>query len=255
MTMKWKNILLVTFLMATSLAIVTGCHSTASSSSNHSTPASQNKEKKKKTVNLNTLTLPQLNTTVTSSEDLLEIQTGEGNIQVKLFPKIAPKAVENFVQHAKNNYYNHTKFHRVIKNFMIQGGDPKGDGTGGESIWKKPFKNEISNQLYHIRGALSMANAGQNTNGSQFFIVQNTEDKSDGLLKEDYPEKIIQAYKKGGSPDLDGDYTIFGQVIKGMDVVDKIASGETEASTSGNEKSKPKSPVTVEKITVLQTAK
>ena len=142
-----------------------------------------------------------------------------------------------------------------IKDFMIQGGDPKGDGTGGESIWKKGFKTEDSNQLYNIRGALSMARAeSRSSNGSQFFIVTNNEDQSDGLAIQYYPEKIIEAYKKGGAPQLDGEYTVFGQVTEGMDVVDKIASGEVKDNGSG-EKSTPTEPVKVTEVKVLQEPK
>jgi len=174
---------------------------------------------------------------------------------MKLFPKQAPLAVENFVTHAKDGYYNGVTFHRVINEFMIQTGDPKGDGTGGESIWKgkdsaidsgSGFKNEISNQLYNIRGAVSMANAGPDTNGSQFFIVQNNEDQSDGLLFDDYPKKIINAYKNGGYPSLDGSYTVFGQVVKGMDVVDKIAATKTDSSD------KPTTEIKIDSISIDQ---
>ena len=111
------------------------------------------------------------------------------------------------------------------------------------------FEDEFSNQLYNIRGALSMANAGPNTNGSQFFIVQNTDDQSDGLLYDDYPKAIIDAYKKGGYPSLDKKHTVFGQVTKGMDIVDKIAKVEVGAND------KPKTDVKIEKINILQEAK
>ena len=206
-------------------------------------------------VDLNKLELPQLNDKVTDDEYLVELITTEGNVKIKLFPKQAPKAVENFVKHAKDGYYKDTPFHRVIKDFMIQGGDPKGDGTGGESIWKKGFKTEDSKQLYNIRGALSMARAeSRNSNGSQFFIVTNNEDVSDGLAIQYYPEKIIEQYKKGGAPQLDGEYTVFGQVTEGMDVVDKIANGEVKDSDSG-EKSTPVNPVKVTEVKVLQEPK
>ena len=206
-------------------------------------------------VDLNKLDLPQLNDKVTDDEYLVELVTTEGSVRIKLFPKQAPKAVENFVKHAKDGYYKDTPFHRVIKDFMIQGGDPEGDGTGGESIWKKGFKTEDSKQLYNIRGALSMARSeSRSSNGSQFFIVTNNEDQSDGLAIQYYPEKIIEAYKKGGAPSLDGEYTVFGQVIEGMDVVDKIAGGEVKDSGSG-EKSTPVDPVKVTEVKVLQEPK
>lgn len=206
-------------------------------------------------VDLNKVALPQLDNKVTDDEYLVELVTTEGNVKIKLFPKQAPKAVENFVKHAKDGYYKDTPFHRVIKDFMIQGGDPKGDGTGGESIWKKGFKTETSNQLYNIRGALSMARAeSRSSNGSQFFIVTNKEDVSDGLAIQYYPKKIIEAYKKGGAPQLDGEYTVFGQVTEGMDVVDKIADGEVKDGGSG-EKSTPTNPVKVSEVNVLQEPK
>lgn len=115
---------------------------------------------------------PQLTTDVQAGEVLVEMNTTLGTIKIKLFPEQAPKTVENFLGHAKSGYYNGIIFHRVIQDFMIQGGDPTGTGMGGESIWGDSFEDEFSNELFNLRGALSMANAGPNTNGSQFFIVQ-----------------------------------------------------------------------------------
>ena len=197
---------------------------------------------------------PQLETSLASDEAEVKITTNQGVITAKLFPKYAPLAVENFLTHAKEGYYNGVIFHRVIKDFMVQTGDPKGDGTGGQSIWNgkdktidsgRGFKNEISPYLYNIRGALSMANAGADTNGSQFFINQNSQDQSGKLSPQTFPAKIIEAYKKGGNPSLDGGYTVFGQVTEGMDIVDKIANSETEND-------KPKSDITIEKIEVIK---
>lgn len=208
-------------------------------------------------VDLNALDLPQLDTEVKENEDLIEMVTSEGTIKIKLFPEIAPKAVENFMTHAKDGYYDGLTFHRIVEEFMIQGGDPNGDGTGGESIWGEGFGEEISNQLYHLRGALSMAKSSlPDSQGSQFFIVQNKLDVSDGLAIQYYPERIIEAYKNGGTPSLDGSYTVFGQVIEGMDVVDKIAQAETTGTANqSGEDSTPKNPVTIEKINILQEAK
>ena len=108
--------------------------------------------------------------------DLIAVMhTTMGDIKIRLFPDQVPKTVENFTTHAKNGYYNGVLFHRVISGFMIQGGDPQGTGMGGESIWGGPFADEFDVDLHNLRGALSMANAGPNTNGSQFFIVQAPE--------------------------------------------------------------------------------
>lgn len=199
---------------------------------------------------------PQLSDKVAEDEAEVKITTTEGDITLKLFPKYAPLAVENFLTHAKDGYYNGLLFHRVINNFMIQSGDPKGDGTGGESIWKGKdkskdpgtgFENEYSPYLYNIRGSIAMANSGPNTNGSQFYINQNKEDWSSKLSTNQFPAKIIEAYKHGGSPTLDGgNYTVFGQVIDGMDVVDKIAAAETD------DKDKPKTDIKIEKIEIIK---
>ncbi|WP_375179080.1 peptidylprolyl isomerase [Enterococcus rotai] len=248
--MKTKKFIAATALLTT-LVLFAAC---GPKNEKKTADSSATETKTSESVDLNALELPQLSETVSEDEDLVEMVTTEGSIEIKLFPKQAPKTVENFITHAKDGYYDNVLFHRVIENFMIQGGDPKGDGTGGESIWNGSFDDEISNQLYNIRGALSMANAGKDaqgngTNGSQFFIVQNSDDMSDGLLKDYYPEKIIDAYKKGGTPHLDGKHTVFGQVTKGMDVVDKIAAAETA------EQDKPKKDIRIEKINILQEAK
>lgn len=250
--MKTKKLLLSMGLVAT-LLFAAGCNQSEPKTNTSETTSSTEKTTEsstKESVDLNALPLPQLSNEVAANEDLVEMVTSKGTIKMKLFPELAPKAVENFMTHDKDGYYDGLTFHRVIKDFMIQGGDPKGDGTGGESIWGKGFETEISNQLYNIRGALSMARAQDpNSNGSQFFIVQNSDDMHDGLLKDDYPQAIINAYKNGGYPSLDGEYTVFGQVIEGMDVVDKIAEVETDASD------KPKEAVKIEKINILQEAK
>lgn len=154
------------------------------------------------------------------------IKTNHGDIKIQLFPEQAPMTVENFVRLAKKEYYDGTIFHRVISDFMIQGGDPEGNGTGGTSIWGHPFEDEFSRDLFNLRGALSMANSGPNTNGSQFFIVQNKNMPKRYIKQMEpagYPKEIIHAYKQGGTPWLDGRHTVFGQVIDGMDVVDEIA--------------------------------
>ena len=158
------------------------------------------------------------------------IHTTMGDIKIRLFPQYAPKTVENFTTHAKNGYYNGIIFHRVIKDFMIQGGDPTGTGCGGESIWGTPFEDEFSKEVHNLRGALSMANAGPGTNGSQFFIVQAKDCPAQILdqmkdYPDSYPESCINGYKlNGGTPWLDYKHTVFGQVFEGMDVVDAIAT-------------------------------
>lgn len=127
------------------------------------------------------------------------LHTTLGDIQMRMFGHLAPKAVENFTVHARNGYYNNLTFHRVIRKFMIQTGDPLGDGTGGESIWGKEFEDEFNTSLRHDKPyTVSMANAGPNTNGSQFFITTER------------------------TPWLDDKHTVFGRVVKGMDIVHKI---------------------------------
>lgn len=167
-------------------------------------------------------------------DTLAVMHTNMGDIKIKLFPEKAPKTVENFVTHSKNGYYNGLKFHRVINDFMIQGGDPRGNGTGGESIWGGSFPDEFDPELHNLRGAFSMANSGPNTNGSQFFIVQAREvpanmlEQMRDLEDNGFPADITAAYEAlGGTPWLDFRHTVFGQVTDGMDVVDAIAAVET----------------------------
>ncbi|MHA3849973.1 peptidylprolyl isomerase [Lactiplantibacillus plantarum] len=175
------------------------------------------------------------------------IKTNFGDIKVQLFPKQAPKSVENFVGLAQKGYYDGIIFHRVIPDFMIQGGDPTGTGMGGESLWGKPFEDEFSQEVFNLRGALSMANAGPNTNGSQFFIVQKPQldaGMSDQMKQAGYPEEIVTAYGNGGTPWLDFRHTVFGAVSDGMGIVDKIAATETGMQD------KPVKDVVIETITI-----
>ena len=177
------------------------------------------------------------------------IKTNHGEIVIQLFPEQAPKTVENFVGLAKKGYYDGVIFHRVINDFMIQGGDPTGTGMGGESIWGAPFEDEFSNELFNIRGALSMANAGPATNGSQFFIVQNQNvpaQMAGQMEAAGYPKEIITAYENGGTPWLYHRHTVFGQVTSGMDVVDEIAAVERDMAD------KPKEDVVIETVEIAE---
>jgi peptidyl-prolyl cis-trans isomerase B (cyclophilin B) len=191
---------------------------------------------------------------LTEEDDIAVMETSMGTIKLRFFPEQAPKAVENFLTHAKEGYYNGLKFHRVFDDFMIQGGDPKGNGTGGESIFKDesgnpvPFEDEFSTDLWNFRGALSMANSGEDTNGSQFFIVQ-APTVSEDLLKQmedvPFPTSVIAKYKElGGTPWLDWKHTVFGFVVDGMDVVDAIAAVEAD------ENGMPQEDVIITSITV-----
>ena len=177
-----------------------------------------------------------------------------GDITFKFFDDKAPKAVENFLTHTKDGYYNGVKFHRVMEEFMIQGGDPTGNGTGGESIWGKGFAEEIDESLVPYRGALCMASTGygKSSLGSQFFIVQAnaTNEMKNALSQYGYPEGLIDAYSQyGGYLSLYGMYTVFGQVVDGMDVVDKIVKVEKNLSETG-ELSVPVNDVIIESIEV-----
>jgi cyclophilin family peptidyl-prolyl cis-trans isomerase len=151
------------------------------------------------------------------------IETDKGSMTIEFFESAAPKAVENFRLLAEHGYYDGLTFHRIVRGFMIQGGDPAGDGTSGESAWGPPFEDEIDPQsaLYrggYRRGLVAMANAGPNTNGSQFFI-----------LHQDYP--------------LPPNYVIFARVTDGMDVVDALADTPTRLGADGAMSEPTKAPV------------
>ena len=157
------------------------------------------------------------------------IETDKGPIEIEFFAADAPKAVENFRWLAEHGYYDGLTFHRIVKGFMIQGGDPAGDGTGGQSAWGPPFADEIKEEsaLYrggYRRGLIAMANAGPNTNGSQFFI-----------LHQDYP--------------LPPSYVIFARITGGLDAVDAIASTPTTVGGDG-EMSRPLTPPMIKKVTI-----
>lgn len=151
------------------------------------------------------------------------IETTQGTLEIQLMPDVAPKATENFIKLSQKNYYDGLIFHRVIKGFMIQGGDPTGTGTGGESIWGKPFADEFNADVdFDQSGVLAMANAGPNSNGSQFFITT------------------------APTPWLHMKHTIFGKVVKGNDILKKLESVET------NSRDKPVETQKIIKITIKE---
>ena len=186
-----------------------------------------------------------------AGDTIVIMHTNFGDVKFLMFPEVAPKTVENFVTHAKESYYDGLIFHRVIDGFMIQGGDPTGTGRGGESIWGEAFEDEFSPKAHNFRGALSMANAGPDTNGSQFFIVQAgpVDERMFPMLARQYGVKLDDETKAkyaelGGTPWLDNHHTVFGQVIEGMDVVDTIASQPV------GYQDKPVNDIVIEKMTV-----
>lgn len=178
-----------------------------------------------------------------------------GDIKIKLFPDLAPTGVKNFVELAKNGYYDELIFHRVIKNFMIQGGDPKGNGTGGNPAEGITFEmGDASPYLTHVSGAVAYANSGSTaTNGSQFYIVtgekydDNTLSQMEQAYGLVYSDSFKEMYKNlGGAPWLDGSYTIFGQVFDGLDIVYQIQNVSTDASD------KPYDSVVIESVKVAE---
>jgi cyclophilin family peptidyl-prolyl cis-trans isomerase len=240
------------------------------------TPAPTPEPRFKETLDLPAL--PQLSEPA-EGEDIAVISTHLGVIKIRFFPTDAPKAVENFLTHVRTGYYNGTIFHRVVKDFVIQGGDPLGTGSGGSSIWGAGFETETTLSLHHLRGAVGMARSEDpNSNGSQFYIVQNPalseallsemeairgdknlvigtdENGADLAAGEIWPEVILDSYvANGGTPQLDYQYTVFGHVIEGMDVVDAIAAVEVNADDQGT--SKPLVDVVVEGITLEKYTK
>ncbi len=207
-------------LFPISIALIVGIFSIVTIIKNIRVPSSDTMGKKKLTENL--LKPPDMQID-SSKKYQAVITTSVGDITVSLTADKTPITVNNFVTLAKKNFYDNTKFHRVIKGFMVQGGDPKGDGTGGPGYTfdDEPFDGE------YTRGTIAMANAGQNTNGSQFFIMH-----------QDYA--------------LPKNYVIFGKVVTGMDVVDKIATAQVSADPRSGENSIPVTPVVVASVTIIE---
>lgn len=209
---RYLTLYLITIL--TCCFVIAGCGNTSANN-------------KKEEPNTQSKTSESGNTNSSSESKELPIATitveGYGVIQAELYPEIAPNTVNNFIYLANKNFYNNLKFHRVIKGFMIQGGDPKGNGTGGPgySIEGEFTSNGFANSLKHTKGVLSMARAQDpNSAGSQFFIMS------------------------GDAPNLDGEYAAFGKVTSGLDVVDKIQNVETNSADA------PKKDVVITSVTV-----
>ncbi len=181
---------------------------------------------------------------------VVTVETTKGTFKVVLFPDLAPLACRNFLDLCKSGYYNNLVFHRILKDFLIQSGDPTGSGTGGESIYKKPFPSEYTDKLRHFRGALAMAAAEPGKNTSQFYIVTAppsaiSAEMSAKMKEQGWRQGVLDAYAAvGGAPYLDYQYTVFGQVYEGMATVDKIAT------TAADKEGKPKEEVKILKITI-----
>lgn len=243
-----KNIKLIALLAAASMTVLTGCKGTPDTADGYlseaNTPANEN-------VEIHNFIMPEV------GEKIAVINVKDyGTIKIKLFPEDAEKGVENFIGLAEMDYYDELIFHRIIPGFMNQGGDPKGNGTGGKSIWGEKFEGGTDENLYHFTGAVAYANSGAtSTNGSQFYIV-NTDDgymqySCEELMAGDpsyyWPANVIEKYNEvGGVPFLDGGYTVFGQVFEGMDVVRAIAQVETD------ENDKPLTQVMMESVEIVE---
>ena len=219
---RWTGLLLAMMLL-----FLSGCGDAAESSS----PESQDGEAGASA--LLQFELPQ------EGDEIVVIHTSMGTLKVMLFPEVAPKAVENFVTHAKEGYYNGLKFYKVQKNKCLYTGDPNGDGTGGESVFQdengrvQPFEDEYSMDLWHFNGALSMVNDGaEDHNGSRFCFVQSSSVNADMLLEMKnigFPSNVILKYAGvGGAPWLDTKQVVFAQVYDGLDVLDAIAAVEVD---------------------------
>lgn len=261
----------IILVVLTSLFLLTGCENSeySSTSGEINTTTSQTQEKanqnktQAETVKFDYKTAAEKQMAMPEDGETVAIikVKGFGEMKVKFFEDIAPKAVENFTTHAKNGYYDGVTFHRVINEFMIQGGDPTGTGFEGESIWGTGFGTELAQELVPYRGSLCMAmSSAPNSIGSQFFITQAnySEDMNNMLKMSGYPEGLLEQYKKyGGYLSLYLQYTVFGQVYEGLDVLDKIAAVKTgsvplviDGVNYGEQADKPIEDVIIEKIEV-----
>ncbi len=221
-----------------------------------------------------------------SGDVIAIIETNMGTIKIKLLPEVAPKAVQNFVEHSLNDYYDGIIFHRVINDFMIQTGDPLGNGSGGESIWGQDFANEISVNARHFSGAVAMANRANNvSNSSQFYIVDDTpfpdeltleykyyRENQDIVIQHSHDSNVVvdengkhegditigdlysldvidHYYDLGGAPYLDFGYTVFGQVYEGLEIVNAISEVSIMPDDTGMT-SKPINDIVIDDIII-----
>lgn len=254
---KITKILLLVFVTVIMLLVLTGCESenatqikfNNSDTTSNTTNNTENEEGEVKLSDIDFKSAAEKQMAMPNSGDTVAIMhiKDYGDVKFKFFEDVAPKAVENFLTHAREGYYNGLTFHRVINEFMIQGGDPEGDGTGGESIWGEGFGTELDYTLVPYRGSLCMAMSSlPNSIGSQFFITQaHYSEDMYSYLKNSLPVSLMNQYKEyGGYLSLYMQYTVFGQVYEGMDIIDKIAAVETD------ENDKPITDVVIESIEV-----
>ena len=236
----FKRILAALICATAAAASLTSCGKEISYSSNSETSQSAGENETAEVMNF---TAPQ------KGDTIIEMNIKDyGTVKIRLFPEYAEKGVENFVELAKKGYYDGLTFHRVIKDFMIQGGDPLGNGTGGESFWGGKFDGGTDPHLIHAAGALAYANSGSTaTDGSQFYIVTGSEYDAESLSSMGISGPALDVYTKtGGAPWLDGSYTVFGQVFDGLDVIFNIQ----HVATGSNDM--PTTPVIIESIKVSE---
>ena len=260
-----KRYVLISIIIISMLFVLTGCSDNKTNTTNtkKSNSTSNTSKNTNSTANSNNQTIDYK---VAAEKQMSKPANGEtiaiikvknfGDIKVKFFKDVAPKAVENFITHSKEGYYNNLTFHRVIDEFMIQGGDPLRDGTGGESIWGEGFGTELDKSLVPYRGSLCMAMSMMpNSIGSQFFITQaHYLEEMESYLKKSnqYPAGLLEQYKNyGGYLSLYEQYTVFGQVFEGMEVVDAIAKTPTQTTSDGQE-DKPVKDVVIETIQITE---
>ena len=261
MIRKEKNVmffLLIVILLIVGLVVLTGCTNKNENASSTDTNIVSNNNGDTKNETSKERVVDTIDYKEAAEKQMAMPEEGEeiailhikdfGDVKLKFFKNVAPKAVENFITHAKEGYYNGLTFHRVINEFMIQGGDPEGTGMGGESIWGEGFGTELDYSLVPYRGSLCMAMSSMpNSIGSQFFITQaHYDEEMESYLKQGgYPEGLIEEYREyGGYLSLYLQYTVFGQVFEGIEVVDKVAAVEKD----GNDK--PLKDVIIESIEV-----
>ncbi len=266
-----KKYISILIILVMALFLLTGCEQNEGENTNNKVAKTNKNTQTENNNNDDEIDIEKFDYKKAAEEQMAMPEEGEtiaiikvknfGEMKVKFFKDVAPKAVENFITHSKNGYYNGLTFHRVINEFMIQGGDPTGIGTGGESIWGAGFGTELDQKLVPYRGSLCMAMSSKpNSIGSQFFITQAnySEDMNNMLKQGGYPVGLLNEYKEyGGYMSLYLQYTVFGQVYEGLDVLDKIAAVKTgtvpmiiDGINYGNQEDKPVEDVIIEKVEI-----